>query len=260
MLNRFVCFLQRTTKNGNNLTNFVRNYSRKVGSNSESPYKHVNKPKHPLEDSCNLVWRDPSFELLTDHEFPLFLRGNIGLAWYDTQTTVKSPHELIMEQIDNASNSDQGNMTVKVQRCPTLLRESIKDLFPYRTVDDTSTLSVITITLKPNIKDMRKNKENETEKLAQTFIIAAKKICDKLRNSGYWADFINPFSGRPYFTPSALRALYQTNEKFRCLDFQIVEIKDCKIISNEEDSRRHFVGSLFTSAACSKKHLDTIFS
>lgn len=141
-----------------------------------------------------------------------------------------------------------------------MLRGTVKDLFPYRPLEDNSVLSVVTIALKPNIKDMRTNKELETERLAQTviiiyyisvsffnifmfqFLITAKKICDKLRTAGYWADFINPFSGRPYFTPSTLTELYQTHEKFRCLDFQIVEIKDCKVISNDDDSLKQFVG------------------
>ncbi|CAH1112956.1 unnamed protein product [Psylliodes chrysocephalus] len=258
MSSRYVRFLHNSTKNSSALTNFIRNYSRKVGNDSESPYKHV-KPKHPLEDACNLVWKDPSFEILTANEFPLFLRGNIGLAWYDTQTTVKSHHELIMEQIDHANDPQNSNITVKVQKCPTLLRGTVKDLFPYRPLEDNSVLSVVTIALKPNIKDMRTNKELETERLAQTFLITAKKICDKLRTAGYWADFINPFSGRPYFTPSTLTELYQTHEKFRCLDFQIVEIKDCKVISNDDDSLKQFVGSLFTSAACNKRNLNSVF-
>ncbi|XP_050513940.1 cobalamin trafficking protein CblD-like [Diabrotica virgifera virgifera] len=256
---RYFSLLHKTIKNNNCVAILLRNYSRKVGSGntSESPYKYV-KSKQPIEDSCNLVWRDPSFELLAANEFPLFLRGNIGIAWYDTQTTVRSQHELIMEQIDDSS-CEQGDMVVRIQTCPTLLRQIAKDLFPYRTLQDNGELSVITVALKPNIKDLRKNKELETERLAQTFLIAAKSICDKLRNVGYWADFINPFSGRPYFAPSALRELYQNDEKFRCLDFQIVEIKDCKVISNEDSGKKHFIGSLFTNAPSNKDNLNSIF-
>lgn len=77
------------------------------------------------------------------------------------------------------------------------------------------------------------------------FIIAAKNICEKLRSSGYWADFINPFSGRPYFSPLSLNELYETDEKFRCLDFQISEIQDCKVISSNDTSPKKFVGEKF---------------
>lgn len=75
------------------------------------------------------------------------------------------------------------------------------------------------------------------------FVLTAKNICDKLKNGGYWADFINPFSGRPYLCPNAGSSLYKTDEKFRCLDFQIFEIKDCKVISNEDDKpKKNFIG------------------
>ncbi|XP_056636543.1 cobalamin trafficking protein CblD-like [Diorhabda carinulata] len=258
MSSKYFSLLQQTLIKSKDRYNIFRNYSRKIGNGSttDSSYKHV-KPKESVDDSCNLVWRDPSYELLAATEFPLFLRGNIGLAWYDTQTTVKSSHELVLEQIDDGSNED---MVVRFQTCPTLLRQIVKDLFPYRTQHDNGDLSVVTIAMKPNIKDMRKNKELENEKLAQTFLMAAKNICDKLRNVGYWADFINPFSGRPYFSPFALRELYQNDENFRCLDFQIIDFKDCKVISNEEDSKRQFIGSLFTSAPANNETLNSIFS
>lgn len=59
-------------------------------------------------------------------------------------------------------------MICRVQTCPTVLRKTVKDLFPYHTTEDTSELSVITVMLKPNNKYLRNNKEIETEKLAQT--------------------------------------------------------------------------------------------
>lgn len=94
------------------------------------------------------------------------------------------------------------------------------------------------------------------------FVLAAKSVCDKLRSAGYWADFINPFSGRPYLEPTITNELYASDEKFRCLDFQIFDIKDCKIISNENGDcpKKQFVGSLFTNAPCKKHHLNSIFT
>ncbi|KAL1506166.1 hypothetical protein ABEB36_005578 [Hypothenemus hampei] len=236
---------------------FLRQYSRKVSNSSNAPYKPV-KGKRPDPDS-NLVWRDPSFELLASNGFPLFLRGNIGLAWYDTQTTIKTHHEIIMDQIEDTGKSSNADMILRVQTCPTVLRQTVCELFPYRPLEK-SELSVITINLKPDAKQVKLNKETETEKMAQMFLITAKNICAKLRNSGYWADFINPFSGRPYLVPTASNELYKTDEKFRCLDFQIFEIDECKIISNEGLFTKRFIGSLFTSAPCNKQHLNAIFT
>ncbi|XP_018566998.1 methylmalonic aciduria and homocystinuria type D homolog, mitochondrial-like isoform X2 [Anoplophora glabripennis] len=229
----------------------LRSYSRRVNSNDVS-YKRV-PPRKVVKDANNLVWRDPNFELLASTGFPLFLRGHIGVAWYDSQTTVKTNNELIMEQIDDINDPSYKSMVCRVQSCPTVLRKTVCDLFPYHPIEENSELSVITITLKSNIKYMRINKELETEKMAQTFLLAAKNICDKLKSSGYWADFINPFSGRPYFSPTSLSELYKTDEKFRCMDFEIFEIKNCKIICNENDSQNRFV--VFSPAHLARRNI-----
>ncbi|KRT82274.1 hypothetical protein AMK59_3785, partial [Oryctes borbonicus] len=171
--------------------------------------------------------------------FPFFMPGNVGPAWYDVYTTINNEGAFTMEEIDN--NND-ANIICRAQECPKVLRQTVCDLFPQRNLES-SELSVITITLKPDAKDFRRNMELETEKLAQIFVLAAKNVCHKLRNAGYWADFVNPFSGRPYFTTGS-QNLYETDEKFRCLDFQIYEIDNCKIISNEAtSSKKTFIGT-----------------
>ncbi|XP_050303339.1 cobalamin trafficking protein CblD [Anthonomus grandis grandis] len=233
----------------------LRNYSRKV-TNTNEQYKVV-QGRRP-ETESNLVWRDPSFELLASSGFPLFLRGNIGLAWYDIQTTIKTQHDIFMEQIDDSGEHLDGDMILRVQTCPKVLRQTVCELFPYRPLEK-SELSVITINLKPDRKQVRTNREMETERMAQMFLITAKNICSKLRKNGYWADFINPFSGRPYLVPTSSNELYKTDEKFRCLDFQIFEIEECKVVSNEGRVDKRFIGSLFTNAPCNKQHLNTIF-
>lgn len=55
----------------------------------------------------------------------------------------------------------------RAQACPEVLKAAVLDLFPYRDLEKAD-LSVITITLKPDLKHLRRNKEIETEKLAQT--------------------------------------------------------------------------------------------
>jgi hypothetical protein len=60
-----------------------------------------------------------------------------------------------------------GDIICRIQSCPTVLRKDVYDLFPYRDLE-TSELSVVTISLKPNLKLLRKNNELETERMAQT--------------------------------------------------------------------------------------------
>ncbi|XP_068909320.1 methylmalonic aciduria and homocystinuria type D homolog, mitochondrial-like isoform X2 [Tenebrio molitor] len=243
----------------NNALWSTRHFSRKT-KNTEEPYVTI-KSKRTVKNETRLARLDPNFELLASTTgFPFILPGNVGMAWYDTNTTAQSPYDFVMEQLDEPKTITDGDIICRIQSCPTVLRKDVYDLFPYRDLE-TSELSVVTISLKPNLKLLRKNNELETERMAQTFVITAKGVCDKLRNAGYWADFINPFSGRPYLYPTSGEKLYEADEKFRCLDFQIFDIQDCKIVSNEQDSsKRRFIGSLFTNAPSKKKHLNDIFT
>jgi hypothetical protein len=67
----------------------------------------------------------------------------------------------------------------------------------------------------------------------------------KLRLAGYWADFINPFSGRPFLTPFPSAAFYETDERLSYLNFQINDCGNCKIISNQCEQSHSFVGEAF---------------
>lgn len=58
---------------------------------------------------------------------------------------------------------------------------------------------------------------------------------------GYWADFINPFSGQPYFSSLKTNTLYTTDERFRCLGFKIKDKNNCKIITYDNNVS-NFVG------------------
>jgi hypothetical protein len=64
----------------------------------------------------------------------------------------------------------------------------------------------------------------------------------KLRLAGYWADFINPFSGRPYISPFPSAAFCETDETLNGLNFQINDNGNCKIISPERERSHSFVG------------------
>lgn len=61
------------------------------------------------------------------------------------------------------------NISYKIQACPQVLRHTVSDLFPSRNFEQ-AVLSVITLTIKPDLKLLRKNTEIETEKLAQLVI------------------------------------------------------------------------------------------
>lgn len=59
---------------------------------------------------------------------------------------------------------------------------------------------------------------------------------------GYWADFINPFSGQPYLSPRKGGNLYKTDERFRSLGFRVEQKDNCRIITYENNLKQ-FIGT-----------------
>ncbi|XP_020280767.1 methylmalonic aciduria and homocystinuria type D homolog, mitochondrial-like isoform X2 [Pseudomyrmex gracilis] len=243
--------------------------SRRV-NRSTSSYKVI-ETNGDLDDIDNSVLSNSNWELLTPRGFRFYLPGRVGLAWLDAATTAQVKTQFVelageQEFIDALNDKTQYQkdagywnelrpmMNCVVQECPILLRKSIRELFP-GCLDGiaSSNLTIITLNQKANLKVMRWHKEAETEKLAKCFVLAASEICSKLKMIGYWADFINPFSGQPYMNPRKGN-LYETDERFRCVGFKIEQRNNCRIIVSD-NNLNNFIGSLYTTAPANTEFL-----
>ena len=71
--------------------------------------------------------------------------------------------------------------------------------------------------------------EAEREKLTEHTVISCKEICGRLKDDGYWADFIDPCSGTPHFSAHSNTTMFETDEKFRLLGFRIEDLGCCKV-------------------------------
>lgn len=105
-------------------------------------------------------------------------------------------------------------------------------------VNENTTLSLITLSQASTVIDH--------EKAAIDFVHASRDICQRLRLNGFWSDFVNPFSGKAFFSYHP-KSLYKNDERFRGLCMKLEEIKglDCLLIS--EDKSAKFNGSIFTN-------------
>lgn len=98
-------------------------------------------------------------------------------------------------------DEDKNNLHCEAHECPLLLIKDFQELFPKNNANLSNGLTVLTLTYKTE-NDMRmwsNDVDCEREQLLEKFVITAKKMCSYLQKNGYWADFVDPSSGRPYY-------------------------------------------------------------
>jgi hypothetical protein len=133
--------------------------------------------------------------------------------------------------------------------CPKLLRKDLKELFPGEKFGGRS-VSVLNVTQQTE-NDMAvwaQTAEVERRDLTSKFVNTALTLCTWLKQHGYWADFIDPDSGRPYLSAYTNSTLFETDERYGQLGFEIEDLGCCKVIKHSKWSTRAMVGTIFTDA------------
>ncbi|CAN9498058.1 unnamed protein product [Ophioblennius macclurei] len=134
-----------------------------------------------------------------------------------------------------------------VQSCPELIKKDFQAIFPEA---PPSSIMVVTVTQKTS-NDMTAwsvKVEQEREHMLDKFIEGAKEICLALQREGFWADFIDPSSGLAFFGAYTNNTLFETDDRYRHLGFQIEDLGCCKVIRHSLWGTHVFVGSIFTNA------------
>ncbi|CAJ0942537.1 unnamed protein product, partial [Mesorhabditis belari] len=144
---------------------------------------------------------------------------------------------------------DDVRVEIKAQKCPRLLQRDLKSLFPHMNLTQAS-VNVINISQQSSTDQSAWSTQMEAErdKLTVNFINTANNICSALEKLGYWADFIDPSSGRPYRGQFTNATLFETDEAFQQLGFQIEDLGCCRVLKHIKWGSHAFVGTIFTDA------------
>ncbi|XP_034155446.2 metabolism of cobalamin associated Da [Pangasianodon hypophthalmus] len=126
--------------------------------------------------------------------------------------------------------------------CPELLKQELESFFPALPV---SAITVVTIKQKKPTTETEP--EPNTQQLLDNFINGAKEICFLLWRGGYWADFIDPSSGRAYFGTWSHDPVLQADRR-RHSGFHIEDVASCRLTVHVLSDARAFTGTLITSA------------
>lgn len=132
--------------------------------------------------------------------------------------------------------------------CSQLFIREFQDLFPGHSLD--KGLTIVTLSQK-TINDMSawtSKVEEERDLLLEKFVNGAKQICLSIRSCGYWADFVDPSSGLPYFGEHTNAPFFETDDRYNQLGFEIEDLGCCKVIRHKSWGTHAYVGTLFTDA------------
>jgi len=133
---------------------------------------------------------------------------------------------------------------------PLLLRKQLADLFPGQKLGEgPATVLTLAIRTQHDMSAWSEEMEEEREKLTEDSVIVAKEICGRLKEEGYWADFIDPCSGTPHYSGHSATTMFETDERYRLLGFRIEDLGCCKVIAHNRFGRNVFVGCVVTNAA-----------
>jgi len=138
--------------------------------------------------------------------------------------------------------------------CPTLLKKDFNALFPGMDLTHAD-FTVITLCQK-TVNDMTGWSEEvdfEREELLHSFFDAAQSMTDTLKAAGFWADFIDPSSGKPFLSAHTNATFFETDERFRHLGFEIEDLGCCKVIRHHKWGTHAYVGCVFTTAPMNHK-------
>uniref|UniRef100_A0A7E4VGP4 Methylmalonic aciduria and homocystinuria type D homolog, mitochondrial n=1 Tax=Panagrellus redivivus TaxID=6233 RepID=A0A7E4VGP4_PANRE len=159
--------------------------------------------------------------------------------------------------IDNLkSNCD---VEMHATSCPRLLKKELKYLFVDMDLREKG-VTVLNLSQKTETDQANwsPNMELERMKLTASFIDSANAVCQALKEAGYWADFIDPASGRPYLGKFTNASLFETDDRYRQLGFQIEDLGCCKVIKHMQWGTHAFVGTIFTDAPMESKAVQEI--
>jgi len=142
---------------------------------------------------------------------------------------------------------DNANVECAIQSCPQLLKKDFESMFPEA---PSNGMVVVTVTQKTenDMTSWSEEVDKEREAMLDSFVTGAQEICYALRTEGFWADFIDPSSGLAFFGSYTNNTLFETDERYHHLGFQIEDLGCCKVIRHALWGTHVFVGTVFTNA------------
>lgn len=258
----------------NNLTVFVRRFRYSVKAFSdfqkERSFSYVVASATPKRQWPNLALGPidsvhPSYPLpggvglITEKVEESRSRLNVAPATHSLPSSREEHYTNILVETYNATELDATHNTLippksetlecSIYACPTLIKNDLASIFASKKFESTPlTAIVLSHKTSESLYQWSEMAASERETIAENFTQSAIDICASLKELGYWADFINPFTGTPYLGKHGESSLMETDERMKHFGFELDETFCCKILRHPRWKHNVFAGLIFTDA------------
>jgi len=180
-------------------------------------------------------------------------------AFHNETSAAEEEEELELEALETEQSV---TLELTAMDCPPALKRDLISLFPDHKVSVQSRMTVLNLTQKSD-NDMSAwslQMEMERDRLTAGFIESAMNICEQLKQDGFWADFIDPTSGRAFLGSFTNSTLFETDERYNQLGFNVEDLGCCKVVKHVLWDSCVFVGTIFTNAPLEHDAIKNVLS
>jgi len=168
------------------------------------------------------------------------------------------------QQLELETHEMEQSVTLELTAmdCPPALMRDLISLFPDQKLTGQSKMTVLNLTQKSD-NDMSAwslQMEMERDQLTAGFVESAMNICEQLKQDGFWADFIDPTSGRAFLGSFTNSTLFETDERYNQLGFNVEDLGCCKVVKHVLWGSCVFVGTIFTNAPLEADAIKNVLS
>ncbi|XP_030382965.1 uncharacterized protein LOC115630507 [Scaptodrosophila lebanonensis] len=196
-------------------------------------------PKFQMEEQEELEAEeencvDPLYPILQNRKSNLFFMPNeVGPA-YRNQTTTTLPFRLIDRYSSHIEYDHVDISSAKSLGCPLLLLGYMRRMFvhPFLEFTNPDDFSVINLHF-----------DSDVDSAIKAFVLIARQYSVDILNKGFWADFVNPFTGRAYFKSAPGRRKLVKEARFLS-NLAFETNNGCVFINEPKQST--FTGAIFT--------------
>eukprot|EP00117_Sycon_ciliatum_P038209 scpid73997/ scgid28438/ Methylmalonic aciduria and homocystinuria type D homolog, mitochondrial len=147
-----------------------------------------------------------------------------------------------------------------VQTVNRRVQRSMMEMFPEAPALPRDGLTIMTVSqhTHANMSNWSDSVAEERDDALARFLVIAKSACGKLMAAGYWADFVDPHSGRAFYASHTNNTLTETDERMRHLGYTVEDLGCCKCLSHPKWGTHVFGGVLVTNAPVDSPALASI--